>query len=128
MPRIDLERGTMSIERVLSFRGRPVPARTAYPDNIVVFEGLADPDNPRNFSTARKSALVALFGLTTAGSQFCSSVLSSGAAQISREFGVGTEVVILVTSLCVYRAVDLSDRAATCYRMLWVRSHRICVF
>ena len=114
VPRIDLERGTKSIERVLSFRGRPVPARTAYPNDIVVFEGPADPDNPRNFSTARKTvraagalltdgrqALVALFGMTTAGSQFCSSILSSGARQLSAEFGVSTEVVILVTSLCV---------------------------
>ena len=100
VPRIDLERGTRSIERVLSFRGRPLPARTEYPDDIVVFEGPRDPDAPRNFSTARKSALVALFGLTTAGSQFCSSILSSGSPQIQREFGVGSEVVILVTSLC----------------------------
>lgn len=100
VPRIDLERGTRSIERVLSFRGRPLPARTEYPDDIVTFEGPRDPDAPRNFSTARKSALVALFGLTTAGSQFCSSILSSGSQQIQREFGVGSEVVILVTSLC----------------------------
>jgi len=70
-----------------------------YPDNIVVFDGKDDPEAPLNWPTKKKIITTMLYGLTTAGSTWASSVYSSATAAVEAEFNVSTEVSTLGLSL-----------------------------
>lgn len=68
-------------------------------DVIVTFDGDDDPYKPRNWTTRQKVVTTALYGLTTAGSTFASSVYSAGIVQVSEDFHVSNEVSSLGISL-----------------------------
>ncbi|KAJ5301934.1 hypothetical protein N7508_006797 [Penicillium antarcticum] len=71
-------------------------------DAIVDFEGPDDPYRPLNWGFRKKAVTTVLYGLTTMGSTWASSVYSTGQAQISEEFGVSNEVSTLGTSLLLF--------------------------
>lgn len=62
---------------------------------IVDFDGPDDPYRPLNWPFRKKVVTTMLYGLTTMGSTWASSVYSPAIGQISDEFGVGTEVSLL---------------------------------
>ena len=68
-------------------------------DVLVDFEGNDDPYNPLNWPFRKKCITTALYGFTTMGATFASSVYSPTVDVISKEFGVGTEVSLLGLSL-----------------------------
>lgn len=61
-------------------------------DVLVDFEGKDDPYRPINWPFRKKAVTTLLYGMTTAGITFASSVYSSGLNQVAEEFNVGTEV------------------------------------
>jgi multidrug resistance protein len=69
------------------------------PEVLVDFEGPDDPYHPLNWPMRKKVITTLLYGVTTMGSTFASSVYSSDIDIISAEHGVGTEVSILGLSL-----------------------------
>ena len=118
----DLERGEQSnsldrnvsntssrrISRVQSLRQRSLLAKTfTHPlahvqtnvDVLVEFEGDDDPYNPLNWPFRKKCVTTALYGFTTMGATFASSVYSPTVEVITEEFGVGLEVSLLGLSL-----------------------------
>lgn len=88
---------------------RPVPpfshplahTKTA-PDVVVDFDGPDDPYMPLNWPTRKKIMTTLLYGLTTMGATWASSVYSPAVDQISKEFNVGTTVATLGTSLLLF--------------------------
>ena len=68
-------------------------------DVIVDFEGLDDPYHPLNWPIRKKVITTLLYGLTTMGATFASSVYSPDIDVISQDYGVGTEVSLLGLSL-----------------------------
>ena len=68
-------------------------------DVIVDFEGPDDPYRPLNWPFRKKAITTLLYGLTTMGSTFASSVYSSAIPTISKDYHVGTEVSTLGLSL-----------------------------
>jgi MFS family permease len=68
-------------------------------DALVDFDGPDDPYNPLNWPFRKKAATTALYGLTTMGATWASAVYAPGIPQISRDFGVGTEVSTLGLTL-----------------------------
>lgn len=98
--------GTARISRVQSLTRRnrasflhPLSHVKTAEDVVVDFEGPDDPYRPTNWPMRKKMITTALYGLTTMGSTFASSVYSSDIAAVSEEFKVGTEVSILGLSL-----------------------------
>ncbi|KAJ5995382.1 hypothetical protein N7481_002359 [Penicillium waksmanii] len=71
-------------------------------DVIVDFEGPDDPYRPLNWSFTKKAVTTVLYGLTTMGATWASSIYSTGQEQISEEFGVSLEVSTLGTSLLLF--------------------------
>lgn len=71
-------------------------------DVIVDFEGPDDPYRPLNWSFRKKAVTTVLYGLTTMGATWASSVYSTGQLQISDEFGVSNEVSTLGTTLLLF--------------------------
>jgi len=69
---------------------------------IVDFDGPDDPSQPLNWSTRKKITTTLLYGLTTAGSTWASSIYSSSVAAVSMEFNVSTEVSILGLTLFLF--------------------------
>lgn len=69
--------------------------------NIVDWDGDDDPQNPYNWKPLRKWSIAVCMGLMTFVCTFASSVLSSAVMPISMEYGVGSTVAILSTSLFV---------------------------
>ncbi|KAK4623692.1 Citrinin biosynthesis cluster MFS transporter mrr1 [Fulvia fulva] len=69
--------------------------------NVVDWDGDDDPQNPYNFKPVRKWLIAVCMGLMTFVCTFASSVLSSAVMPISMEYGPGTVVAILSTSLFV---------------------------
>lgn len=67
-------------------------------DQIVDFDGPDDPYRPINWPFRKKLVTTLLYGLTTMGSTWASSVYSPATGQISNEYGVANEVGILGTS------------------------------
>jgi len=65
------------------------------PDVLVDFEGKDDPYRPINWPFRKKAVTTVMYGLTTAGITFASSVYSADVQQIAEEFHVGTEVSTL---------------------------------
>lgn len=71
-------------------------------DVIVDFDGPDDPYRPMNWSFRKKALTTVLYGLTTMGATWASSIYSTGTAQISEDFGVSSEVATLGTSLLLF--------------------------
>ncbi|KAF2136840.1 uncharacterized protein K452DRAFT_236804 [Aplosporella prunicola CBS 121167] len=88
---------------------RPVPAfshplshvKTA-PDALVEFDGKDDPYNPMNWPFRKKVITTLLYGFTTMGATFSSSVYSPAVEQIAEHFGIGTEVSTLGVALLLF--------------------------
>ena len=68
-------------------------------DVLVDFEGPEDPYRPMNWPFRKKAITTILYGFTTMGSTFASSVYSSAIPTISKDYHVGSEVSILGLSL-----------------------------
>ncbi|KAH7371780.1 major facilitator superfamily domain-containing protein [Cadophora sp. MPI-SDFR-AT-0126] len=68
------------------------------PDSIVDFDGPDDPYRPINWPFRKKLITTLLYGLTTMGSTWASSVYSPAVNQISEEYGVTEEVGTLGVS------------------------------
>jgi hypothetical protein len=62
---------------------------------IVEFDGLDDPYHPLNWPFRKKVVTTMLYGLTTMGATWASSVYSPATSQISAQYHVGTEVSVL---------------------------------
>jgi MFS family permease len=71
-------------------------------DVIVDFDGPDDPYNPMNWTHRKKVITTVLYGLTTMGSTWASSVYSPAINQVSSDFNVGTEVSTLGISLLLF--------------------------
>lgn len=105
---------TPSISRVQSALStvrsrRPVPPLShpltytkTGPDVIVEFDGPDDPYNPLNWPFKKKVITTVLYGFTTMGSTWASSVYSPAIGQISEQFHVGTEVSLLGLSFLLF--------------------------
>lgn len=72
------------------------------PDVLVDFDGPDDPYKPLNWTTRKKITTTILYGFTTMGATFASSVYSAGTEQIAEEFKVGRTVSTLGTSLLLF--------------------------
>jgi multidrug resistance protein len=68
-------------------------------DVLVNFDGPDDPYNPMNWTFKKKVITTALYGFTTMGATWASSVYSPGIEAIAKEFDVGTEVSTLGLTL-----------------------------
>ncbi|EFY91914.1 hypothetical protein J3458_012929 [Metarhizium acridum] len=97
-------------DTVLSrIRSRPVPqfthplahVRTSDAE-LVGFQGPDDPYHPLNWVTHKKASTTLLYGLVTMTATWASSSYSAGTAQIAHEFGVGTQVATLGTTLYLF--------------------------
>ncbi|PLB43885.1 putative MSF drug transporter [Aspergillus steynii IBT 23096] len=71
-------------------------------DVIVDFDGPDDPYRPMNWRFEKKCMTTLLYGLTTMGATWASSIYSTGTKQVDSEFGVGEEVGTLGTSLLLF--------------------------
>lgn len=71
-------------------------------DVVVEFDGPDDPYRPLNWPTKKKVITTVLYGLTTMGSTWASSIFSPAVNPVSQEFGVGTEVSLLGISLLLF--------------------------
>jgi hypothetical protein len=65
---------------------------------IVDFDGDDDPYRPINWPFRKKVVTTFLYGLTTLGATWATSVYSPAVAPVSKEYGVGKEVSLLGTS------------------------------
>ena len=68
-------------------------------DVLVDFDGPDDPYRPLNWPMRKKVVTTVLYGFTTMGATFASSVYSPTVDSISADYGVGTEVSLLGLSL-----------------------------
>jgi hypothetical protein len=78
------------------------PSKSAdekYPDGLVEFDGPDDPDNPKNWSPARKWAITASMGWMTFVVTFASSIFSVATDAVSQEFDIDRLVSTLGVSL-----------------------------
>ncbi|PYH90317.1 MFS multidrug transporter [Aspergillus ellipticus CBS 707.79] len=71
-------------------------------DMIVDFDGDDDPYKPMNWSFRKKAVTTVLYGLTTMGATWASSIFSTGTSQVDAEFHVGEEVGTLGTALLLF--------------------------
>ncbi|EYE91191.1 MFS transporter [Aspergillus ruber CBS 135680] len=71
-------------------------------DVIVDFDGPGDPYRPLNWPFRKKAITTVLYGLTTMGATWASSIFSTGTAQVDAQYGVGSEVGLLGTSLLLF--------------------------
>ena len=69
---------------------------------IVTFDGPEDPYNPLNWPLKQKILTTFLYGITTAGSTWASSIYSPAITPIAEEFGVGKEVSTLGLTLFLF--------------------------
>lgn len=65
------------------------------PDHVVDFDSPDDPYRPLNWPMRKKVTTTALYGFTTMGATFASSVYSPAVGVISKDYNVGTEVSLL---------------------------------
>ena len=68
-------------------------------DTVVEFDGIDDPYRPLNWPFRKKAVTTLLYGFTTMGATFASSVYSPVVDQLSQQYHVGTEVTLLGLSL-----------------------------
>ncbi|KAK3904450.1 major facilitator superfamily domain-containing protein [Staphylotrichum tortipilum] len=89
-------------------RSRPYPAAPfthplshipTAPSVLVDFDGLDDPYKPINWPMKKKVVTTFLYGLVTMTATWASSCYAAGTAQVEEEFGVGSQVAVLGTSL-----------------------------
>lgn len=106
-----LERSTTATSAALSkIRSRPARMEFTHPlasektkqDVIVDFDGPDDPYRPINWPFKKKAITTVLYGFTTMGATFASSVYSPAVQQVSQEFGVGHEVSTLGLALLLF--------------------------
>jgi hypothetical protein len=71
-------------------------------DVVVEFDGPDDPYNPMNWPFRKKVITTVLYGFTTMGSTWASSVYSPAIGQVSEDFNVSTEVSTLGISLLLF--------------------------
>lgn len=93
---------TQSLTRRATYRGRfthPLAHVRTSEEQIVDFEGEDDPYRPRNWPFRKKVVTTLLYGLTTMGSTWASSVYSPAIGQVTSRFHVGEEVGLLGLSL-----------------------------
>lgn len=69
--------------------GHPLFEEKTQKDALVDFDGKDDPYRPINWAWRKKAMTTILYGLTTAGITFASSVYSAAIPDVSNEFGVG---------------------------------------
>lgn len=74
-------------------------------DKIVSFDGPADPLRPLNWPVKKKIITTVLYGMTTAGATWLSSVYTAAESSISKEFHVGEEVSTLGITLFLFGCV-----------------------
>ncbi|KAI9848414.1 MAG: hypothetical protein M1837_000209 [Sclerophora amabilis] len=77
----------------------PLEREKTSEDVVVEFDGPDDPYHPLNWPFRKKVVTTLLYGLTTMGATWASSVYSPAVNQISLQFHVGTEVSLLGLSL-----------------------------
>ncbi|KAK1760352.1 major facilitator superfamily domain-containing protein [Echria macrotheca] len=68
-------------------------------EHLVEFNGPDDPYKPVNWPIHKKVVTTALYGLVTMTSTWASASYAPGTRQVADEFGVGTQVAVLGTSL-----------------------------
>lgn len=66
---------------------------------LVDFDGPRDPYHPLNWSSSKKISTTLLYAFVTMTATWASSSFSAGEAQVAEEFGVGSEVADLGSSL-----------------------------
>jgi hypothetical protein len=89
---------TQSLTRLNTNRGRfthPLSHVKTTEAEIVDFDGEDDPYRPVNWPFRKKVVTTLLYGLTTMGATWSSSVYSPAVKQISEQYHVGTEVSLL---------------------------------
>lgn len=89
---------TQSLTRRATYRGRfthPLAHIKTTDAEIVDFDGDDDPYRPINWPFRKKLVTTLLYGLTTMGSTWASSVYSPAIGQISEQYEVGEEVGLL---------------------------------
>ena len=86
---------TIRSRRPIAPFAHPLSLSKTGPDVIVTFDGPDDPYKPLNWSFKKKAVTTILYGFTTMGATWASSVYSPGIIQISHDFHVGTEVSTL---------------------------------
>lgn len=105
---ISLRRTISRHETVLSrIRSRPPIGNFSHPlthkrtsvEDLVDFDGPDDPYRPLNWTLKKKVYTTVLYGFTTMGSTWASSVFSPGLGQIAEQFDVSTEVATLGLTL-----------------------------
>lgn len=72
-----------------------------YENDIVVFDGPDDKENPQNWTTLRKSCITLSMGSMTLCVTFASSIFSTATMVTAKQFGVSSLVMTLGTSLFV---------------------------
>ncbi|KAL5357023.1 major facilitator superfamily domain-containing protein [Aspergillus floccosus] len=77
----------------------PLSHTKTSPDVIVDFDGPDDPYRPMNWTFRKKGVTTVLYGLTTMGATWASSIFSTGTQQVSNQYHVGEEVGTLGTTL-----------------------------
>lgn len=95
------------VSRIQSLTNRKSRTKFSHPlshvktieDVVVDFDGPDDPYRPLNWPFRKKVITTLLYGLTTMGSTWASSVYSPAINQISEQFHVGTEVSLLGLSV-----------------------------
>ncbi|KAJ5893956.1 hypothetical protein N7495_005647 [Penicillium taxi] len=80
----------------------PLSHTRTSPDVIVDFDGPDDPYRPINWGFRKKAVTTILYGMTTMGTTWASSIYSTGTDQVAKEFNVSTEVATLGTSLLLF--------------------------
>jgi hypothetical protein len=96
---VDLEKGRKQSKGVKS---EPEDPRTRrWKDDIVTFDSVDDPANPKNWTSKKKLQVLVLYGLSTMCATFASSVFSSASSYYARQYGITTEVAVLGVSLFV---------------------------
>ncbi|KJZ75301.1 hypothetical protein HIM_05227 [Hirsutella minnesotensis 3608] len=106
----DLSRTVSRRQTAVSrIRSRPVPSFThplahvqTTAAELVDFDGPDDAYHPLNWAARKKVTTTALYGLVTMTATWASSSYSAGTQQIAREFGVGSQVAVLGTTLFLF--------------------------
>ncbi|KAJ5714644.1 uncharacterized protein N7483_011825 [Penicillium malachiteum] len=70
--------------------------------NIVDFDGPDDPYRPMNWSFKKKALTMILYGMTTMGATWASSIYSSAIPDVEKEFHIGEVTATLGTSLLLF--------------------------
>ena len=104
-PDLDHAASTQRVSRIQSLTRRrtrfehPLSHVQTSADVVVDFDGPDDPYRPMNWPFRKKIITTVLYGFTTMGSTWASSVYSPAVIHVSKEFHVGTEVSLLGISI-----------------------------